>query len=85
LEQFWMGDLNYRVEMEDDILRAWVDEKKWSLILEKDQVCLDASPDRATKLILAVKSRYCRRKVFCRLPRRSYRFCTVSPLPLLPR
>ena len=37
--QFWMGDLNYRIEMEEDILRAWCDEKKWKMILEKDQVC----------------------------------------------
>jgi len=37
--QFWMGDLNYRIEMEEDILRAWCDGKKWKMILEKDQVC----------------------------------------------
>jgi hypothetical protein len=33
-----MGDLNYRIDMEDDILRAWVEEKRWTSILEKDQV-----------------------------------------------
>ena len=34
-----MGDLNYRIEMEDDILRAWVEEKRYKNVLEKDQVC----------------------------------------------
>ena len=38
LRQFWLGDLNYRIDMEDDILRAWVEEKRWKQILEKDQV-----------------------------------------------
>lgn len=35
-----MGDLNYRVEVADDVLRAWCDEEKWNLALEKDQVRL---------------------------------------------
>lgn len=36
--QFWMGDLNYRIDMPDDILSTWVEEKKYSQILDKDQV-----------------------------------------------
>jgi hypothetical protein len=36
--QFWLGDLNYRVEVPDDILSAWVAEGKYGQILEKDQV-----------------------------------------------
>lgn len=34
----WMGDLNYRVDMPDDILGTWVEEGKWGQILDKDQV-----------------------------------------------
>lgn len=33
-----MGDLNYRIDMKDDILRAWVAEKRYTNVLEKDQV-----------------------------------------------
>ena len=36
--QIWMGDLNYRIDMEDDILRAWVAEKRYTSVLGKDQV-----------------------------------------------
>ena len=36
--QIWLGDLNYRIDMEDDILRAWIEEEKYKHILEKDQV-----------------------------------------------
>jgi hypothetical protein len=38
IKKFWVGDLNYRVDVADDILRAWVEEQKWNLVLEKDQV-----------------------------------------------
>ena len=33
-----MGDLNYRIDMKDDILRAWVAEKRYTNVLERDQV-----------------------------------------------
>ncbi|CAD6564187.1 MAG: hypothetical protein TREMPRED_004465 [Tremellales sp. Tagirdzhanova-0007] len=37
----WLGDLNYRIEMEDDILRAWIEEKRFKTVLEKDQLSSD--------------------------------------------
>ncbi|ORY31996.1 Endonuclease/exonuclease/phosphatase [Naematelia encephala] len=44
---FWIGDLNYRVDMADDVLRAWYHEKKWSLILEKDQLNSDIASQKS--------------------------------------
>ena len=38
-----MGDLNYRVDMPDDILNAWVQEGKYAQILEKDQASCDTA------------------------------------------
>lgn len=45
--QFWLGDLNYRVDMEDDILRAWVEDRKWSAILQKDQLRADINAGKS--------------------------------------
>jgi hypothetical protein len=36
--QFWLGDLNYRVDATDEALKRWVKAKEWGWVLEKDQV-----------------------------------------------
>jgi hypothetical protein len=38
--QFWLGDLNYRIDLDDDKLAALVKWKRWTDVLEKDQVGL---------------------------------------------
>lgn len=43
----WMGDLNYRIDMEDDILRAWVAEKRYTSVLGKDQLCSDIASGKS--------------------------------------
>ncbi|KAK4689100.1 inositol polyphosphate 5-phosphatase INPP5B/F, partial [Tremellales sp. Uapishka_1] len=38
---FWMGDLNYRIEMADEKVKALAAAKNWAEILEKDQLNSD--------------------------------------------
>lgn len=33
-----MGDLNYRINLDDDLVRKMAEEKKWSEMLQSDQL-----------------------------------------------
>ncbi|OCF71352.1 hypothetical protein I204_07979 [Kwoniella mangroviensis CBS 8886] len=39
--QFWLGDLNYRVDLPDDQVKKLVEEKNWEEMLAKDQLRAD--------------------------------------------
>ncbi|WWD06010.1 hypothetical protein V865_004095 [Kwoniella europaea PYCC6329] len=38
---FWLGDLNYRIDLPDDQVKKLVEEKKWEEMLAKDQLRAD--------------------------------------------
>ncbi|WVR03400.1 hypothetical protein IAU60_000391 [Kwoniella sp. DSM 27419] len=40
---FWLGDLNYRIDLPDDDVKKLVEEKKWLDMLEKDQLRQDVA------------------------------------------
>lgn len=63
--------------MEDDILRAWVEEKKWRHIFEKDQVSTSSCSDVLVLTVTAQDGHSCG-PIFCFLLRSPHRFCAVS-------
>jgi inositol polyphosphate 5-phosphatase INPP5B/F len=36
---FWIGDLNYRIDLEDSVCRAKIQQKDWAALLAADQLC----------------------------------------------
>ncbi|KAK8845296.1 hypothetical protein IAR55_006009 [Kwoniella newhampshirensis] len=44
---FWMGDLNYRVDLPDNHVRKLVEDKKWDELLEKDQLKTDIASEKS--------------------------------------
>ncbi|WWC67008.1 uncharacterized protein I206_100915 [Kwoniella pini CBS 10737] len=44
---FWLGDLNYRIDLPDDEVKKLVEEKQWEKMLAKDQLRSDISSEQS--------------------------------------
>ncbi|WWC57979.1 uncharacterized protein I303_100514 [Kwoniella dejecticola CBS 10117] len=44
---FWLGDLNYRVDLPDDEVKKLVEEKRWDDMLAKDQLRSDIASEQS--------------------------------------
>jgi len=38
---FWCGDFNFRLDMEREEVKDLISRQEWSLLLEKDQLCVE--------------------------------------------
>ena len=47
--QFWLGDLNYRIDLDRNMAKSLIEEQKWQILLDADQLFREKAAERVFK------------------------------------